>query len=343
MKFNLFKKTQPEASQKSLVLMYHRIASLDSDVWGVAVSPENFEQQIKILQQKMNIVSLQELIDTAHRKGNMAALTFDDGYIDNFEVAKPILEQYQIPATFFITSKQKETEQEYWWDTLENCLLLTEQLPPVFELPDDDYPLIFDLKNEDLLTAQLKQTHRTWKACTEPPPTMRATLFFTIWQHLKSLPHTEQQHHLKKIKHWAGVSEVVNAAYRTMSTSELIGLAGNRLFTIGAHTVTHPALGQLAADFQKREMIENRQYLQQIINKDIDYLAYPYGSFNSDTLMTAWKLGFKAAFTTEERVFDGSKIYQLGRFQVKNITGKEFEYSLNKWRGHEPTNISVGL
>jgi len=333
MKFNLFNKTRHQAPQKSLVLMYHRIASPISDVWEIAVSADRFEQQLKVLQQKMNIVSLQELIDTSHLTGNMAAITFDDGYIDNFEVAKPLLEQYKIPATFFITSKQNDIEQSYWWDILENCILFTEKLPPVFELFDNEYPLKFHLEGEVQLTEQLRNAHCLWKACTEPPPTLRAKLFFSLWQYLKLLPHAKQQQHLKKIISWAGSPEPADTANRTISASELNTLAGNRLFTIGAHSSTHPALGQHDADFQKKEMSGNRQYLQQIINKDVNFLAYPYGSYNSDTLMLAWELGFTAAFTTEEKAFDKSQIYKLGRFQVKNMAGEEFESNLNKWIG----------
>ena len=311
--------------------MYHRIASPRSDVWEVAVSADRFEQQLKVLQQKMNIVSLQELIDTSHLSGNMAAITFDDGYIDNFEIAKPILEQYQTPATFFITSKQTEKEQFYWWDVLENCILFAEKLPHVFELFENDFPLKFFLENETQLSEQLIKIHRSWKACSEPPHTLRSKLFYSLWQFLKALPHVQQQQRLKEIVSWAGTPKFIAADYRTMSNTELGELAGNSLFTIGAHTVTHPALGQHDAAFQKNEMMENRRFLQQIINKEVNLLAYPYGNYNSDTLMLAWELGFKAAFTTEEKVFDISKIYRLGRFQVKNITGEEFDLSLNKW------------
>jgi peptidoglycan/xylan/chitin deacetylase (PgdA/CDA1 family) len=330
MKFNFFRKSQPQVSQKSLVLMYHRVASPYSDIWELAVSAERFEQQLKVLQQKMNIVSLQELIDASHTTGNMAAITFDDGYIDNFEVAKPILEKLQIPATFFITSKQNEIEHGYWWDILEYCILFTEQLPPVFELFSKN-PQTFDLKDEARLTEELRNEHLKWNACTEPPPTLRTKLFFTLWQYLRTLPHEQQQQYLNKIKSWAGFPGLTDATYRTISPSEINELAGNSLFTIGAHTVTHPALGQHDSAFQKKEIRENRQYLQQLINKDVNFLAYPYGSYNRDTLKAARELGFNAAFSTEEKAFDKSTIYKLGRFQVKDITGEEFESTLNKW------------
>jgi peptidoglycan/xylan/chitin deacetylase (PgdA/CDA1 family) len=326
--FNLFNPGRSMQPQKLLVLMYHRIASPYSDVWDVAVSAERFEQQLKVLQQKMPIVPLDELINTQQPSRSMAAITFDDGYVDNLQTAVPILKQYNIPATFFITSKQVHT---YWWDTLEKCILFTEQLPPVFEMPANDIPLVFHLGKEAHLNSGLKKMHRAWKAGSKPPPTLRAKLFIGLWQYLKALPDAQLQQQLETIKTWAGFSNSPDPECRTISADELKELAGNHLFTIGAHTVTHAALGHHNAAYQRNEMTENRRYLEDTLSKKIDFLAYPYGSYNADTLMSAWEEGFKAAFTTEEKAIDTSLIYKLGRFQVKNFTKNEFKAALNQW------------
>ena len=83
----------------SVVLMYHRISE-GKDYYGVCVEPKNFEEHIMIVRKYAckldNIFSLKP-------KGKIF-ITFDDGYKDNFDFAKKILERYDLPAAFFITT-----------------------------------------------------------------------------------------------------------------------------------------------------------------------------------------------------------------------------------------------
>ena len=176
--------------------MYHRIATPAADIWGIAVSPENFEQHLQLLRKKGNVVPLRELVKDVKQgkvRRNSIAITFDDGYADNFAVARPLLEKYQLPATFFITSGNIGKEEEFWWDELEHILLFAPQLPQIFAAVFSDSPFSFDLRAEASLTEELLQQHRSWDACDEAPPTLRARLFFTLWQQLKPLPPPEQE------------------------------------------------------------------------------------------------------------------------------------------------------
>jgi peptidoglycan/xylan/chitin deacetylase (PgdA/CDA1 family) len=316
---------------KSIILMYHRIAEPELDIWDLAVSPERFEQQLKVLRKRMKVISLKQMIQFRYSVRNKVAITFDDGYIDNFKIAKPLLEKYNIPATFFIASKTNQMGGEYWWDDLERYILSNEKLPPVFKIFFKGQELVFDLHDEIYLTAEIRQLHRQWKAYREDPPTLRAKLFYELWKQLQILPYEDQNEYLEMIRNWANVSNVVRPEYKIMSAAELKQLAGTSLFTLGSHTTSHPALAYHDEDFQKREITENRNYLQEITGKNINFLAYPYGNFNGDTLMIVSNLGFDAAFTTEETTLQSSFLYKLGRFQVKNLTGHEFRNQLKYW------------
>jgi peptidoglycan/xylan/chitin deacetylase (PgdA/CDA1 family) len=334
MKHRILNKLKKLFAHKAIVLMYHRIAEPESDVWEIAVSPERFEQHLKVLQKMGNIVHLQQIagsVNLHQLPKNSIAITFDDGYIDNFKIAKPLLEKYGIPATFFITSSSNE--KEFWWDELERIILFAEHLPTVFSSSIGEETIVCELKDETYLTEETGQKHRLWKAGTEDPPTIRARLFYKLWQLLKPLSYTEQQQHLQMLRKWANLPLLVREDYRVMSSGELKQLAANNLFTIGAHTVTHPALGCHNADFQKKEVNENKKFLEEIIGRDINLLAYPYGNYNQETLQVVSNSGFNAAFTTEEKtVKEESPIYSLGRFQVKNLTGAEFKNQLKLWR-----------
>lgn len=336
MKNRIINKIKNLFTHKAIVLMYHRIAEPESDVWEIAVDQDRFEQHLQILQKMGNVVPLEQLADAINAKSlpkNCISIAFDDGYIDNFNAAKPLLEKYGIPATFFIASGNVDRENEFFWDELERLILFSEHLPALFSMIINEHSIIFDLKDESFMTENIRQKHRSWKACSEKPPTLRAGLFYRIWEQLKCLPNAEQQRHLQLVKNWAGSSLPARADYRTMSISELKQMATNNLFTFGAHTVTHPTLANHNARFQKKELTKNRRFLQEVTGQDINLLAYPYGIYNKETLQVAADLGFKAAFTTEEKPVElNSSIYTLGRFQVMNLTGTAFTNQLNHWR-----------
>ena len=85
-----------------VVLLYHRVATLASDPQLLAVSPENFRQQMCYLKDKFPLVRFED--DWSDVRTPSIAVTFDDGYADNALNALPILEEVGIPATFFVST-----------------------------------------------------------------------------------------------------------------------------------------------------------------------------------------------------------------------------------------------
>ena len=89
-----------------LVLMYHGIDLTENRKFnGRFFSLKNFEAQLKYFKKNYNILSLENIMnDECLIKDKLnIAITFDDGYVNNFTYAYPLLEKYQTPAHFFIT------------------------------------------------------------------------------------------------------------------------------------------------------------------------------------------------------------------------------------------------
>ncbi len=83
------------------VLMYHSIDYNDK-MTKLSVSPESFERQMEFFYRNhYNIVPLNKIIPYIKKKARVppktAAITFDDGYYNNYKYAYPVLKKYNIP------------------------------------------------------------------------------------------------------------------------------------------------------------------------------------------------------------------------------------------------------
>jgi peptidoglycan/xylan/chitin deacetylase (PgdA/CDA1 family) len=317
---------------RAVVLMYHRIADVALDPWALAVSPAHFEEQVLVLTKKFQVVPLMDMVRQLQQKklaSNAVCLTFDDGYADNALFAAPILERYKCPATFFIPSTYLDQQQPFWWDSLQALLLEAPQLPQLFQIPIYDDVFSFDLDGDAILTSDQVQQQQAW-AWPDAPPTLRCRLYTEVWERLRPLAYPEIQTAIAAIKRWAGYTPGFPEDMLPMRAAHLQALAQNPLFTIGLHTVTHPALAYHPEEAQYHEIGENKKALQPY--QPANAIAFPYGSYNNSTLSVLQKQRLDAGFTTEAHpVTNHTNPHCQGRFQVKNWNGAHFEKQLRRW------------
>jgi peptidoglycan/xylan/chitin deacetylase (PgdA/CDA1 family) len=298
--------------------MYHRVIDNNIDPWDIAVSPKNFEEHLKVLKD-YNVIPLSTLETILTKKKYIprktVAITFDDGYIDNYVNAKPLLEKHQLPASFFIATEAIEKQQEYWWDTLERICLQTKPLPEQLIL---DYP--------EKISWKIKSTDQTNIDSLDP-----LTLYFKLCDLVRKMPAKEHEVFIESLKTWSSNTKD-RTDYLTMRKHELLDLNSNPLFTLGAHTVTHPFLPNFSYDYQKNEIAESVKFLEDLTEDKVKYLAYPHGGNNELTLDIISKLSLKLAFTTDHKCFyRHSHPHTISRFHVKNWDGKTFASELKNW------------
>ncbi len=91
-----------KGSSRVVVLCYHSVHPSKP----FAKTPELFEAHLTWLREHCDVIRFREALDAAERpRGNRpaVAITFDDGYVDNYEYAFPLLQRHGVPATFFLT------------------------------------------------------------------------------------------------------------------------------------------------------------------------------------------------------------------------------------------------
>ena len=114
------RRASPHFSKRFQILGYHKV-SADTHPFFEPVHPDLFEQQMQFLKACYRVMSLQELVSRAARgevPERAVAITFDDGYCDNYDYAFPILKKYQFPAMIFVATGAIGTGHPIWHDRI---------------------------------------------------------------------------------------------------------------------------------------------------------------------------------------------------------------------------------
>jgi len=299
---------------RPIVLMYHRIADADCDPWDLAVSPARFDEQLAMLKRDREVFSLVtfgRLLATRRLPARAAAITFDDGYACNARVAAPILRAQGLPATFFLTTGAIGDDREFWWDELARLVIETQAAGRAvvgvgarrFEI-DFGAPLV--------PPAALKAW--TWSAA---PQHARLRHYMEIWTELRARPHAEQRAVLDAMWQACAGSSRARESHRAMTPDEARSLDDGGLFRIAAHTVTHPALGDLPEAQQLQEVADSRQACEALSTNAAPLFAYPYGDFTPMTARIVRQAGFELACSTQaQAVVAGCDMFAIPRLQV---------------------------
>ncbi len=307
---------------RALVLMYHQIADVGVDPSGLAVTPENFAEQLSVLKGRCEVVPLREIQMKRSSLSNRprVAITFDDGYADNGEVGAPILEAAGLPASFFITGLALNGQGEFWWDSLGHLLLdLSDQTAPQdpFEVVIDGQRLRVDLRT---LEARMRAQKALNRRLRVRPPEEITPVLEALSLHVGTKIQTCERHRL------AGMDGI-------QRLSRIPGMA------IGSHTMSHPLMPALNQEDQRHELVESRRLLADAIEKPVFEFAFPFG--NEDAFDDASEIAVRdagyvlACQTVFGLVKRRTNPYQFPRAMVHDINAEDFEERLSNWfRGH---------
>lgn len=300
----------------AVILLYHRIVRTSTDPYNLVVTPEHFAQQMAHLHRTCYPMRLHDLVKAIRNRAlpdRAVAVTFDDGYADNYLHARPILESTKIPATIFVTSDNIDNSHEYWWDDLDRMFLISLPLSK---------PLRITIEN---------QIHE-WKIDSRMQLESTRKEIFTLMRPLDSLT---REGVLCQLASWTGLERIGRPDYRAVTTAQLLDLACSEYIDIGAHTRSHPMLSALSPDAQYAEIVGGREILESKIQRPVDLFAYPFGTlydFNDQTVEIIRTAGFQAATTiVPGSVEVGDDLFRLRRCAVYDWGLTVFEKKLESY------------
>ena len=279
-------------SARLTILIFHRVLAKPDPLFPAEVDTTRFAAIVSWMNQWFNLVPLEDAALRLARHDlpeRAACITFDDGYGDNLTNALPILQQFGVPATFFIATGYLNGGR-MWNDTVIEAIRRT----PLPELDLDEIGAgVF-------------------------PVATNSEKRFAIDKLIGLLKYRDSGQRVELASAVAEHSRADLPADLMLSDAGVLELHKGGM-VIGAHTVDHPILRLCDESEASRQIAESRDYLEALTGHRVSLFAYPNGKHGNDytaeQARLVRKLGFVAAVSTEPGASRASDdIYQLRRF-----------------------------
>ena len=299
------------ARDSLLVLNYHRIGNPENDLFDPDVfsaTADQFNDQVTYLRRHVSLATLDEalaFVEGAPRDRTRRCrvlITFDDGYLDNYQIAFPILRSHGVQGVFFLVTSMVGSCHVPWWDHVAYLVKTARKHRFSLRFPAD---ITVDI-DKNGLTGSLRAILKLYKKPENSDP---ARFIRELQEETQGDGPPEM---LRRFLNW-------NEA-REMLTS---GMA------IGSHTHSHQVLSQLEPNQQSEELTKSRSILKDQLCIEPEVLAYPVGgrtSFTHETQEMARDAGYRAALSFYGGINLPGKTsrYDVSRVGVDNQSRNRF-------------------
>lgn len=277
------------------IFMYHRFSAKPT---AKRLTAAVFRQQILMLRERCEIVSLSESMERARSRRNgrkpIAVITVDDGYDDFHEIAFPILRELDVPATLFVTTGFVERNLFLWPDQIR--VMLT-------KCAGGEYTLKDFWEGERIRLGEDSSREDAWNLLADrlvfESPATRAAAVSSLEQSLGVQ---------------LSADDMID--YRAMSWAQLRELSSHGI-EIGDHSHTHPHLPSLTADAARMDLSISKRILEETIGSPVRSFAYPNGTrrdMNEEIVRILKDLGYRQAVLSVPHRFSRENNFEIGRF-----------------------------
>ncbi len=256
------------------ILAYHRVNDERNEFFP-ATLVKVFERQMELVAKHFRVFPLQELVERA-ASGDVppkaVAITFDDGYKDNYEIAFPILQRWSLPATIFLATGVIETGATLWHDR-------------VFEA----------FRRTTRRTAVVRGVHYAMATREERQRSLERFL-----GNVRTLPPSEREEHVGQLLEAFEVEIGLGQGVPMLGWQDVADMSRCGI-SFGAHTVNHPILSRMLPQDALEEIRQSRSAIEDRLRQPIKLFAYPNGSradYNEALKEMLRHEGFVGAVTT---------------------------------------------
>lgn len=281
---------------------YHRIGDADQSDYDSGVfscDQFHFEHHIKLLKNKFEIINIHRLVeiitnDEAVTKP-LALITFDDGYIDNYSLAFPILKKLNTPAVFFLPTSYIDSNKTPWWDEI--AWLINNSNNNEFSFENIKFNL--DQSKKKLSIKKILSLVKNRQSISMEDSINEIS-------ELTGCSLNSKENRERLFMTWAHAKEMI---------------AGG--MNIGSHTVSHSILAYLSEEDQFKELSNSKKIIEDKMGEKIDSFAYPVGGANTYTAETKKALeksGYIVGFNFVPGINKDirNNRFEINRFSVDN-------------------------
>jgi len=297
----------------AFILCYHRVGEQPPadpfgllTRYGLHVEVGRFQRQMEHLARRYRVVPLDELVallEHPSRGPSLAAVTFDDGYADNYLHAFPVLQRVGIPATVFLATGTVGRDAAFWWDRL------------VWHLSrhaGGRLPLPPSLDGPDTALDSAEQLLRVFDALHSRLQTLEGPVRDSLLD--------------------AMAGEVAPGSSRPLTWDEVRRMAAAGI-TFGAHSVSHPSLVAVSDAALRSEIEGSRDEIVARLGTVSTTFSYPFGHVDDRAANAVEAAGFRAAVTVRQAFCDAkSSRYLLPRLGIGNLDRSDFLSALRRSR-----------
>jgi len=310
---------------KALILMYHGFTDKSNsngfkDIENIHLDINKFESQVKYLTSHFNVIHLETIVDCLEKKKpfppRSVAITIDDGYESNYNLAFGVLKKYNCPAIIFLTTDFVNENKMLWTDRL--SVLIKKLHTTEFVFSNNGHSI-----NEKINTKKDK-----------------IFLYKKLKKILKNVDQVERDKLLDNMikKHALEIrpSDFLETNL-PLNWEQVKEMLQSKLITFGGHTCSHPILGKLSDEKAFVEISESKKIIEQKTGEKCDIFCYPNGQpgdYTETTKKILRDTGFRCSLTTVQSfVTSKSDIFELERIYVSNKdTLPQFIMSLSGMR-----------
>lgn len=324
--------TRAPSRERPIILMYHRIAESGADPWELCVAPSRFKLHLELLRRSYHTISMDQLVTALERRAvphNAVAITFDDGYRDNAVLAKPLLEQAGIPATFFLTTGAIGSGRPFWWDELWELVCAgPSRASLTLNVAGDTVNLQW---TDDPATSAHS---KAWRADIEPQ-TDKQRAYIQLWRKLQVLTPLSREQALDALREQVG--QRARPAWSDldlpMSLEDARGLA-SKCISVGGHARTHHPLVRFGAERRWQEIAGSRTDVANQTGELPTGFAYPHGNWDNQTRAQVVEAGYSWAVTTHRAAVMPAEFdpFALPRLAVGDWTADRLRHEMEKLR-----------
>jgi CelD/BcsL family acetyltransferase involved in cellulose biosynthesis/peptidoglycan/xylan/chitin deacetylase (PgdA/CDA1 family) len=279
------------------IFIYHRVND-DYDPFLPAVPVAAFRRQMEFLKKHFPVLSLNEIASNSFPKTGekyCVAITFDDGYRDNFLCAFPVLKALDLPATIFLTTGCIDSGQLPWYD----------QISWAFKLTTQEHLSLSHLGGPD--------------ACLGGHPERLQAISKTLaW--LRVIKQEDRLRYIPRVLDALRVPVRLSTPNSMLSWEEVRQMHRHKI-SFGAHTVSHPVLAKVKIDELEMEIIGSKKRIEEKLQSPVEHFAYPFGQpsdVSTEAKHAVQQGGFSTGVTTVWGFNrPGDDLFELKRFSPR--------------------------